>query len=219
MPKVTEEYIANKKKETIDAAYQVCLDKPITDIVLQDITDKTGFSHGVIYRYYKDIDEVLHDLVASINSSYSYDEQWKTILKESKDWQTVIRKACKLGSDMTVSMDIGTLKISAYANVLAMSDPDRVISIGSSLKDGEKNPFNALLRSVKDYLEDLREKGVIHPSATSAEIIQYIYVSVRGIQQVYTLNQCTGGRVFRSSYDVSKMFDMLSDSLIGIIGG
>ena len=88
MPKVTEEYIANKKKEIIDAAYQVCLEKPITDIVLQDITDKTGFSHGVIYRYYKDIDEVLHDLVASINSSYSYDEQWKTILKESKDWQS-----------------------------------------------------------------------------------------------------------------------------------
>ena len=195
MPKVTEEYIANKKKEIIDAAYQVCLEKPITDIVLQDITDKTGFSHGVIYRYYKDIDEVLHDLVASINSSYSYDEQWKTILKESKDWQTVIRKTCRMGSDLTLSMDIGTLKIS------------------------EKNPFNALLRSVKDYLEDLREKGVIHPSATSAEIIQYIYVSVRGIQQVYTLNQCTGGRVFRSSYDVSKMFDMLSDSLIGIIGG
>ena len=25
MPKVTEEYIANKKKEIIDAAYQVCL--------------------------------------------------------------------------------------------------------------------------------------------------------------------------------------------------
>ena len=219
MPKVTEEYITNKKKEIVDAAYQVCLEKPITDIVLQDITDKTGFSHGVIYRYYKDIDEVLHDLVASINSSYFYDEKWKKILKGSKDWQTVIRKTCKMGSDLTLSMDIGTLKISAYASVLAMSDPDRVISIGASLKDGEKNPFNALLRSIKDYLEDLIAKGTIHPSSTPAEIIQYIYVSVRGIQQVYTLNQCTGGRVFRSNYDVSKMFEMLGDSLINLIGG
>ena len=47
MPKVTEEYIANKKKEIIDAAYQVCLEKPITDIVLQDIADKTGLARGV----------------------------------------------------------------------------------------------------------------------------------------------------------------------------
>ena len=219
MPKVTEEYIAKKKKEIIDAAYQVCLEKPITDIVLQDITDKTGFSHGVIYKYYKDIDEVIHDLVASINSDFSYVDKWEKICKGSKDWKTVVRKTCQMGSELLLKMDIGTLKISAYADVLAMSDPDRIVSLEASLKDEEKSPFIALLRSIKDYLDELIGNGVIHPSVTSDEILQYLYASVRGIQQVYLINECTGGRVFNKSYDAGKMFDMLSDSLIGIIGG
>lgn len=35
MPRVTEEYYEMKKKEIIDAAYRVCLKKPITAIEMK----------------------------------------------------------------------------------------------------------------------------------------------------------------------------------------
>ena len=68
MPRVTDEYFENKRKEIIDSAYRVCLRKPITSIEMKDVIDETGFSHGVIYRYYNDLDEVLHDLIIRLNS-------------------------------------------------------------------------------------------------------------------------------------------------------
>ena len=55
MPKVSEEYYKQKRREIIDAAYRVCARKPITSIDMKDIIAETGFSHGVIYRYYKDL--------------------------------------------------------------------------------------------------------------------------------------------------------------------
>ena len=54
MPKVSEEYIINKKKRIIDAAYALCLKKTVSTVTMQDIIDETGLSQGGIYRFYKD---------------------------------------------------------------------------------------------------------------------------------------------------------------------
>ena len=55
MPKVTEEYIKNKKKMIVRAAYDLCIQKTVSTVTMQDIIDATGFSQGGIYRFYKDI--------------------------------------------------------------------------------------------------------------------------------------------------------------------
>lgn len=63
MPKVTEEYIINKKKMITDAAYELCLQKTVSTVTMQDIIDKTGLSQGGIYRFYKDLDDILADMI------------------------------------------------------------------------------------------------------------------------------------------------------------
>lgn len=68
MPRVSDDYYDKKRKEIIDAAYRVCIRKPITSVVMKDVIAETGFSHGVVYKYYKDLDDILCDLVSSINS-------------------------------------------------------------------------------------------------------------------------------------------------------
>ena len=75
MPKVSEEYYEKKRREIIDAAYRVCARKPITSVEMKDIIAETGFSHGVIYRYYKDLDEIFKDLVITINSENRIDDR------------------------------------------------------------------------------------------------------------------------------------------------
>ena len=79
MPKVSEEYYKQKRREIIDAAYRVCARKPITSIDMKDIIAETGFSHGVIYRYYKDLDEVFRDLVITINKENKIDDRLHVI--------------------------------------------------------------------------------------------------------------------------------------------
>ena len=45
-PKVSKEYIANKKKKIIEAAYQLCLEKTVSTVTMQDIINRIGLSQG-----------------------------------------------------------------------------------------------------------------------------------------------------------------------------
>ena len=51
MPKVTEEYINNKKNLIIRAAYDLCIRKTVSTVTMQDIINETGLSQGGIYRF------------------------------------------------------------------------------------------------------------------------------------------------------------------------
>lgn len=63
MAKVSEEYIQNKKSMIVRAAYDLCLQKTIGTVTMQDIINATGLSQGGIYRFYKDIDEIFRDML------------------------------------------------------------------------------------------------------------------------------------------------------------
>ena len=69
MPKVTEEYMENKRKMIVDAAYQVCLRKPVEMVTISDVISETGMSQGAIYRYYNGLDEILADMVTKMRVS------------------------------------------------------------------------------------------------------------------------------------------------------
>ena len=47
MPKVSEEYFKKKKNNILDAAFRVCLKKPVASIEMKDVIEENGFSHGV----------------------------------------------------------------------------------------------------------------------------------------------------------------------------
>ena len=66
MPKVTEEYIENKKKRIVEAAYTLCLKKTVSTVTMQDIINETGLSQGGIYRFYHDIDEIFSDMIQDL---------------------------------------------------------------------------------------------------------------------------------------------------------
>ena len=44
MPKVSNEYFEQKRKEIVDAAYRVCMKKSITSVEMKDIIAETGLS-------------------------------------------------------------------------------------------------------------------------------------------------------------------------------
>ena len=70
MPKVTPEYIEKKKQMIVDAAYNVCLRKPVDTVTISDVIAETGMSMGAIYRYYEGLDEILVDMLKKIRVDY-----------------------------------------------------------------------------------------------------------------------------------------------------
>lgn len=63
MPKVTERYLANKRKEIIDAAMRVCEAKPAYKITLRDVVRECGISVGGIYNYFASIDDIFVEII------------------------------------------------------------------------------------------------------------------------------------------------------------
>lgn len=63
MPKVSKEYIAEKKKYIADCVMEILNEKPLNQIVMSDIIKKTGFSQGALYRYYSNVGEIFLDYV------------------------------------------------------------------------------------------------------------------------------------------------------------
>ncbi|MCR4647621.1 MAG: TetR/AcrR family transcriptional regulator [Lachnospiraceae bacterium] len=221
MPRVSEEYFEKKRKEIVDAAYRVCVRKPITSVVMNDIIAEAGFSHGVIYKYYKDLDEVLRDLVISINSQNRIDERLDEILSKAdkKNWEDIIRNIGRMLADYLVEVGTDVLKISLYSDMLAMSEPERVSRIAGELGSENQSPLLYLVIKMAGYLESVIKKEGLKPAKSVEEIIQFIIVNYHGIQTGYVLTSCMDAEQINGKYDPAEMFSVMSESVILLMKG
>ena len=216
MPKVSKEYFEKKRNEILDAAFRVCLKKPVTSIVMKDIIDETGFSHGVIYNYYVDLDSVMTDLVVRINSENRIDVDLKNILKEygTKEWKSAIHAVCGLLAKSMRKAGRDVLKVSIYCDTLAMSDSERVNRIAEKVGKEGQSPLAYLAVMMGDYLNEVIKEHKLHPVKTVDEIIEYIIVTFYGIQSGYVLSGCLDEELVNGKYKPESMFSCLAESIV-----
>ena len=216
MPKVSEEYFEKKRNEILDAAFRVCLKKPITSIVMKDVIEETGFSHGAIYKYYTDLDEVMTDLVIRINSENRIDADLQKILKEhgTKEWEAAIRAVCEMLAKNLRKVGRDVLTVSLYCDTLAMSDPERVARIAANLGNEGQSPLIYLVVAMNDYLNRVIKKEKLHPVKTVDEIIEFMIVTFHGVQSGYVLSGCLDEEMINGKYAPETMFSCLADSVI-----
>ena len=63
MPKVSKEYFDNKRKIILDAALKVFSKKPSYAVSMKDIIKESKLSHGGVYKYYSNIDDIIISLI------------------------------------------------------------------------------------------------------------------------------------------------------------
>ena len=221
MPRVNEEYFEKKRKEILDAAYRVCIKKPITSVTMNDVIAETGFSHGVIYKYYKDLDEVIRDLLIQINKSNLFNEDADKIFDVcgTDEWEAAIRRLCDLLADNMVKAGIDVLKISLYSNVFAVSETDRAKRIAERLGNENLSPLFYVITSLSTYLAKVIKAKKIHPSHSVNDIIQFIVVYYGGVENSYVFSECYNSDDPMNKYDPKKMFSLMSDSVILMLKG
>lgn len=221
MPKVSEEYYEKKRREIIDAAYRVCARKPITSIDMKDIIAETGFSHGVIYRYYKDLDEVFKDLVITINSENRIDERLGEILAKAdiKDWEQTIYDICQMLADYMREVGTDMLKVSIYGDMLAMSDPERAMNIAKRLGKDEQSPLLYATEAMTEFLNKVVKENGLEPKTQVDQIIQFFIVNYHGIQSGYVLTECFKAEHIEGKYKIDDMYRNLATSVVLMMGG
>ena len=131
MPKVSEEYILNKKKMITDAAYELCLEKTVSTVTMQDIINRTGLSQGGIYRFYRDIDEVFADMLVAMRERVSIKAKVDEIFEREKELPAgeITNQIFEMLAEFMTEELMGVEKVDFELSVLAMNAPERVEKI------------------------------------------------------------------------------------------
>lgn len=221
MPKVSEEYYEKKRREIIDAAYRVCARKPITSIEMKDIIAETGFSHGVVYRYYKDLDEIFKDLIITINSENRIDDRLQEILAKSdiKNWEKTIYDICAMLAAFMREVGTDMLKVSIYGDMLAMSDPERAMRISARLGKDELSPLLYASQVMTEFLTKVVKENNLKPVTSVDEIMQFFIVNYNGIQSGYVLTECFKVEHVEGKYQPEDLYRNLATSVVLMLGG
>ncbi len=190
MPKVTEEYIINKKKMITDAAYELCLQKTVSTVTMQDIIDRTGLSQGGIYRFYKDIDEIFADMIRQMRERVSIKGKIDEILGQ-KDFlppQEITNRLFEMLSEFMERELMGIEKIDFELSVLAMNMPNRVEKIMGSIP--EEGNMEYLTMRTMEYFKEQVERGRLYPKVSAEELLAFISSAYGGIQMTCIVNNC-----------------------------
>lgn len=193
MPKVSEEYFRIKRKEIVDAAYRVCIRKSISAVELKDVIAETGMSHGAIYRYFKDLDEIIGAMLVQVNSEDPYIEDVERIFDDTDGRLPIqiIRELCQYLYQQMDGCGIDAVKISFYANVFMINEPERAAQIFESIKDCNTSSSSYLICKFAEYVEQQTEKRNLHPKCSLDDLVQYLVASYDGILMTYLLKEPT----------------------------
>ncbi len=218
MPKVTEEYIHNKKQKIIDAAYNLCLQKTVSTVTMQDIIDATGLSQGGIYRFYKDIDEIFQDMLRRNRQKVNIMVQVDKIFANTENTPIpfVLHQVFELLGDFMTRELMGIVKINFELSVLTMNAPLRAEKI---LKDIEgTGNFEYLLRHTTAYLQKHITDGNIKLRVSFEELMSYLISSYNGIEMSCIVNHCYKKLPLMEWYTPKTQLKTLETTLYYLLG-
>lgn len=218
MPKVSEEYVDHKKNQILDAAFEVFTRKPVFAVTMQDIIDHVGFSQGAIYRYFKDIDEII---IAVHNRSFStidYKDKLNDILNQEFKPEHVIRQAFLCLAQYIKNSSSLFSKIRFELLMLYEAYPKRGEKIQNGLKVKESNNF--AIEYALSFAKKHIESGYLKPIMPLDKIVSFVSVSYDGILfNDMRLKNSTNFEQKQVSYDVIDLFDTLCDTVLIMLGG
>ncbi len=218
MPKVSEEYIEKKKQSIVDAAYRVCLKKPVEMVTMTDVIEETGLSQGGIYRFYKDLDEILSDMITNMRRDYNFIDDMEALRNEPNDlsFKEKVYRICDiLGETMEAHlMDIQ--KINFDLTVLAINEPERTEKIIGGIK-GRGN-MEYLAQTVLPLLRDSSEKKNFVLKGNPEELFDFISSAYAGIEMNCILSACYGRGKIGCKSSPGQLFGTLAKTIVYLFG-
>ena len=100
MPKVTKEYVDEKKSEIVDAAIRVCRSKPAYAVTIRDVVKECGISQGGMYHYFSCIEEIFGEIVNRAYSEMNFTADADRIFESDKQPSEIIADSLTLLGEM-----------------------------------------------------------------------------------------------------------------------
>lgn len=219
MPKVSEEYILNKKRSIVDATYRVCLRKPVEMVTMTDVIAETGLSQGGIYRFYKDLDEILCDMIAVMRQDYNIiDKLDEATADGDASFEEITRKVCRILAEVMEEHLLDIQKINFDLTVMGINEPERAAKIINGIKGGKGN-FEHLAKHTMPMLERACKERKLTPRRKPEDILRFISAAYTGIEMNCILSACYKSEIVNVECTPKPMFDVLAAAIILLFGG
>ena len=220
MPRVSEEYFEKKKQMIVDAAYSVCLRKPVEMVTMSDVIEEAGLSLGGIYRFYKDLDEGLCDMVTRMRLDYNFIDKFEKLKSiENPNINDMIYKFCDILGDTMEKHLMDIQKINFDLTVLAINEPKRAEKIIGSLKGRGTGNFEYLARTALPMLVKAAKQAGLKPRGKDKDIYNFISAAYTGIEMNCILSACYGSAIMNVTCKPKPLFKTLAKTIIYLIGG
>ena len=174
MPKVSKEYFDDKRKIILDAALKVFSKKPSYTVSMKDIIKESKLSHGGVYKYYSNIDDIIISLINRnkilvnpkdiIKNNYDYPE--KAIFEFLEAYKNYFFEATK---------EYGKIFFELYP--ILINDKQRLKRYANKT-NSITNP-SYWFKELLDYLEEKTKTKYFNPVADSL----LIYFQITGIMR------------------------------------
>lgn len=218
MPKVSQEYVEKKKQMIVDAAYSVCLRKPVDTVTISDVIAETGMSMGAIYRYYDGLDEILVDMLKKIRVDYgTYNLLAGLAKEEDLSLEEIIFRVCDIMADVMEEHLMDIQKINFDFGVMAINNPDRMKKIMSET-EGQGNMENIGTYLLPKMVEEAGKLGY-RMQCSPEEMQLFMSSSFTGIEKLCILSACYGSGVPGVKVEPRPLFHTLAKSIILLLGG
>lgn len=218
MPKVTPEYIEQKKQMIVEAAYNVCLRKPVDTVTISDVIAETGMSMGAIYRYYDGLDEILTDMLKKVRTDYgAYDRIMNQINEADGSFEKNVYHIYDVMADIMEEHLMDIQKINFDFGVMAINNPERMKRILSGV-EGQGNLEKIGLDLLPKMLEGAGKLGY-RMKCTPEELMLFLSSSTTGIEKLCILSSCYGTGIPGKEVKPRPLFHTLAKSVILLCGG
>ena len=218
MPKVTQEYIDNKKKFIVDAAYRVCLRKPVEMVTMMDVIEETGLSQGGIYRFYKDLDDILSDVIAGMRMNYNIIDEMEQLFGASDEmsFEEGVHKIFDILADVMEKHLMDIQKINFDLTVLAINEPERAEKILGGIKGKSSLGYLSTVALPNLFKESKKRKYKLRDKPEN--IANFISAAYTGIEMNCILTACYKAPM-GAQCKPRPLFNTLAKTIIYLCGG
>ena len=217
MPKVTDEYLQNKRDQILNAAFEVCRRKPAYDVTMSDIVAETGLSQGGVYKYFNNIYSVFAGLIDKANLVGNQIEKIDEIMASQEKPEDKLRMLFSVSESYFSEMLISYNKILYELSTFSLQNPECGKRIDEETTAAPVFPY--LARRVSELIITQTEAGYFKPIAPVNDILTFIVSSFDGIIRDVTLNKCYGIRSGDTAgFDEKKLIRCLYLSTLKLLG-
>ena len=217
MPKVNEKYLNEKKKEILNAAFEVCKRKPAYDVTMSDIVAETGMSQGGVYKYYNNIFSVYAALIDEANLVGNQIEKIDKILESDFSPEAKLKELFSVSEDFFSEMLLSYNKILFELGTFCIQNPEYDKRINGETKVTPVFPY--LANRVAELIVKETASGYFKPVVPIEDILNYLVSSFDGIIRDVTLNKCYGIETKDiNNLDEKKLINCLYISTLKLLG-